>query len=72
MEINEHKVEPGADLSDANLIGAYLTGAKLTNANLVSANLRKSAVGPSLSNSLEHKTLFLGKPFRDPTRFWRN
>ena len=39
MEVNGYRIEPGADLSSADLTGANLSQADLTGADLRDANL---------------------------------
>ena len=42
MEVNGHKIQPFANLSEANLYGADLSGANLYGANLSEANLSEA------------------------------
>ena len=46
MEVNGYKIEPGANLREANLSGVTLKGAKLQEANLSEAKWDESTVWP--------------------------
>jgi len=39
VKVNGYKIEPGSDLSDANLSDVNLSGANLSDVNLTGANL---------------------------------